>query len=79
MTDLTSRKADVERIDWYHELDFGDGLRTRPRAPNVAGCRSAWQLIEQQLGRVDFRDKTVVLLEGEIGLDIYDERFRPSP
>ena len=60
MTNPANRQSEIDQIDWYHDLEFGDGLRTQPRASNVAGCRSAWALIEQQLDTDEFRDKTVL-------------------
>jgi len=41
---------------WYHEIDFGDGLRSRPRHPH----RDIWQRIERFLEPVDFTGKSVL-------------------
>jgi tRNA (mo5U34)-methyltransferase len=55
-----SRQARVDEIEWYHEFDFGEGLRARSRAPDVAWHRRVWQFVERQLAGVDFRDRTVL-------------------
>jgi len=60
VTESANRQAEIDRIDWYHELDFGNGLRSRPQSPDMAGFRSTWQFIERQLDGVDFRDKSVL-------------------
>jgi tRNA (mo5U34)-methyltransferase len=41
---------------WYHEIDFGDGLKSRPNHPH----RDIWQSIETFLEPVDFRGKSVL-------------------
>ena len=60
MTGQANRQAEVDRIDWYHELDFGNGVRSRPPAADLAGNRSTWQFIERQLDSIEFRDKAVL-------------------
>ena len=51
MTDAQSR---VDQITWYHEFDFGNGVRTRSSHENIAGVRDVWRFIEDQLERVPF-------------------------
>jgi tRNA (mo5U34)-methyltransferase len=53
-------QAHIDEIDWYHEFDFGRGLKARSTAPDVAWHRQVWRFLEQQLNGVDFRDKTVL-------------------
>ncbi|HEY2931585.1 MAG TPA: DUF1698 domain-containing protein [Acidobacteriota bacterium] len=50
----------IDQIQWYHEFDFGDGLRARSLAPDIAGHRKVWRFIDQQLEAVAFRGKTVL-------------------
>ena len=60
MTGQANRQAEVDRIDWHHELDFGNGVRSRPPAADLAGYHSTWQFIERQLDSIEFRDKAVL-------------------
>ena len=57
-------RADVQRrIDshnWYHEIDFGGGLRSVSKAPEADYHRKLWRFIEAQLALIDFRGKTVL-------------------
>jgi tRNA (mo5U34)-methyltransferase len=53
-------QAHIDAIDWYHEFDFGRGLKARSKAPDVAWHRRVWRFVERQLEGVDFRDKTVL-------------------
>jgi tRNA (mo5U34)-methyltransferase len=53
-------QAEIDRISWYHEFDFGRGLRARSHIENVEIIRQIWQFIEQQLDRIDFRGKSVL-------------------
>ena len=59
----TAPKSIQERIDeieWYHEYDFGNGLRATSRTPDVVFHRRLWKFIETELAKIDFRDKTVL-------------------
>lgn len=42
--------------DWYHEFDFGDGVKSAPRAPYP----EIWRANEAFLDEVDFTGKTVL-------------------
>lgn len=53
-------QAEIDKIDWYHEFDFGNGLRTQPRPPNLDAHRRLWQFIEDQLDQLDFIGKSVL-------------------
>ena len=57
MTDSQSR---VDCITWYHEFDFGNGVRARSSHENLGGVRGVWRFIEQQLERVPFRGASVL-------------------
>jgi tRNA (mo5U34)-methyltransferase len=58
--DVSSLRQRIESVSWYHELDLGNGLRTRPRVPAAHGHRLIWAFIEGQLGTIDFRGKSVL-------------------
>src|SRR5262249_11973591 len=53
-------QAQIDRIPWYHEFDFGNGLKARSTTPDVAAHSVVWQGIERQLDRIDFRGKAVL-------------------
>src|SRR5262245_8485870 len=57
---LSDLQAKIDRIPWYHEFDFGQGLRARNLHPWAAGCRRIWQFIEKHLDGIDFRGKSVL-------------------
>ncbi|VTT98740.1 Methyltransferase type 11 OS=Methylocystis sp. (strain SC2) GN=BN69_2986 PE=4 SV=1: Methyltransf_23 [Gemmataceae bacterium] len=50
----------IDSVEWYHEFDFGNGLRAVPRTPPDAGHRRIWAFIEEQLSRIEFRGKSVL-------------------
>ena len=53
-------QAEIDKINWYHDFDFGNGLRAQSRIENVDGVRQIWRFIESQLDNIDFRGKSVV-------------------
>lgn len=59
MVDSSLQKR-VDEIQWYHEFDFGGGLKARSLTPDVASHRKVWRFIEGQLEAVNFHDKTVL-------------------
>lgn len=58
--DLAQQQARIDAIDWYHEFNFGHGLKARSNSSDVAIHRPMWRFVEEQLDAVDFRDKTVL-------------------
>ncbi len=53
-------QAAIDQVQWYHEFDFGGGLKARSRIPGVKPHRRLWKFIERQLDRIDFHGKTVL-------------------
>lgn len=53
-------QADLDRVSWYHEFDFGHGLRAIPQAVELPNHRRIWRFIEAQLAQIDFKGKTVL-------------------
>jgi tRNA (mo5U34)-methyltransferase len=47
----------VEAVNWYHEFDFGNGLRTQPG--DASHCL-IWRFIADHLTSIDFTGKTVL-------------------
>src|SRR5262245_55866376 len=48
----------IDALTWYHHFDFGNGLVARSSVADC--CGSLWRCIEQELGRIDFRGKSVL-------------------
>lgn len=57
---MREHQARVDSIAWYHEFDFGDGVRARTSHENPEGVRQVWRFIEHQLGNVAFDDASVL-------------------
>lgn len=55
-----SPQREIERVQWYHEFDFGGGLKAQSATPDIAAHRRIWDFIERQLEGVDFRGKSVL-------------------
>jgi tRNA (mo5U34)-methyltransferase len=73
-------QARIDAVQWYHEYDFGNGLRATSRIENVEGVRNIWCFIEGHLDRIDFSGKSVL----EIGTwdgywSFYAERRGAAP
>jgi tRNA (mo5U34)-methyltransferase len=50
----------VDAVAWYHEFDFGDGVKASPKDPHADVHRNIWKFVEKQLDGVDFRGKSVL-------------------
>jgi tRNA (mo5U34)-methyltransferase len=57
---LQAMQERIDAITWYHEFDFGNGLRARSNAPDVEAHRHSWQFIERNLDAVSFQGKDVL-------------------
>ena len=58
--DISQLQSRIDAISWYHEFDFGNGLRARSQTPDVDIHRRIWRFIEEGLETIDFKDKTVL-------------------
>src|SRR5687767_9189330 len=50
----------IDAVEWYHEFDFGNGLRAESHTPDVAAHRGVWSFIQQHLDKIDFAGKSVL-------------------
>lgn len=60
--DAASREAlqkEIDAIHWYHEFDFGDGLRA-VSVSQAEDHRRIWRFIEGELDKIDFTGKSVI-------------------
>ena len=54
-------QADLDAIDWYHDIDFPSGLRAVSRLPDIDGRRRLWGWLDHELdAKVEFESKTVL-------------------
>lgn len=58
--DGSSLQRAIDDITWYHDFDFGNGLRATSHLHNADEVRAIWRFIEQQLDAIDFRGKSVL-------------------
>jgi tRNA (mo5U34)-methyltransferase len=57
---LRALQEQIDGILWYHEFDFGQGLRAKSSTPDVAAHRRIWGLISRQFDQIDWRGKSVL-------------------
>ena len=60
--DAASREAlqkEIDAITWYHEFDFGNGLRATS-VSQAEDHRRIWRFIERELDKIDFTGKSVL-------------------
>jgi tRNA (mo5U34)-methyltransferase len=50
----------INAISWYHEFDFGNGLRAKATTPDAKSHRQLWRFIETELDKIEFSGKTVL-------------------
>jgi tRNA (mo5U34)-methyltransferase len=54
-------QALIDSVRWYHEFDFGNGLRAAPPPGREANAhRRVWRFIHEHLDAIDFRGKSVL-------------------
>jgi tRNA (mo5U34)-methyltransferase len=58
--DLAAAQRQIDAIEWYHEFDFGNGLRTKSAVAGGHGHRYIWEFIRRHLDTIDFRGKSVL-------------------
>jgi tRNA (mo5U34)-methyltransferase len=57
--DLRALQAKIDAVNWYHEFDFGNGLKATTRS-DTSSHRRIWEFLEANLDSVDFRGKSVL-------------------
>jgi tRNA (mo5U34)-methyltransferase len=58
--DTAALQAEIDQIEWYHEFDFGNGLRAHSNAEDTEKHRRLWGFIQGRLDAIDFRGKAVL-------------------
>jgi len=50
----------IDQIQWYHDLDFPNGLKARTTNPDAEFHRKLWAWMRSELDKIDFAGKTVL-------------------
>jgi tRNA (mo5U34)-methyltransferase len=58
--DIAAKQAELDAVLWYHEFDFGNGLRTQNHCHHIEDHRRIWRFIESHLSAIDFRGRSVL-------------------
>jgi len=58
--DISKQQARIDAITWYHEFDFGNGLKAKTKVAAAESHRQIWRSIEQNLSAIDFQGKSVL-------------------
>jgi tRNA (mo5U34)-methyltransferase len=58
--DVKATQQKIDQIVWYHEFDFGKGLKAKSTTADITFHRKVWQFIESNLDKVDLRGKSVL-------------------
>jgi tRNA (mo5U34)-methyltransferase len=58
--DKAAIQARIDAVSWYHEFDFGNGLKSKSKIRAADGHRDLWKFMEEQLDAIDFRGKSVL-------------------
>jgi tRNA (mo5U34)-methyltransferase len=58
--DVKALQRQIDEIAWYHEFDFGKGLKAKSKTADIDFHRKVWKFIETNLNKVDFRGKSVL-------------------
>jgi tRNA (mo5U34)-methyltransferase len=58
--DIAEAQRRIDDVDWFHEFDFGNGLRAQPSGPDAEFHRRLWTFMEKRLDEIDFSGKSVL-------------------
>jgi len=59
-TDRIQLQERIDRIQWYHDIDFPNGLKARTKTPDAGSHRALWAWMRSELDKIDFAGKTVL-------------------
>jgi tRNA (mo5U34)-methyltransferase len=60
MTTTETQQQRIDQVQWYHDLDFPDGLKARTKTPDAESHRALWDWMRSELDKIDFAGKTVL-------------------
>jgi tRNA (mo5U34)-methyltransferase len=50
----------IDQIQWYHDIDFPNGLKARTKNPDAESHRKLWDWMRSELAKIDFANRTVL-------------------
>src|SRR4249919_1382966 len=50
----------IDQIQWYHDIDFPNGLKARTKSPDAESHRALWKWMRGELDQIDFTGKSVL-------------------
>jgi len=50
----------IDQIQWYHDIDFPNGLKARTKTPDGESHRRLWDWMRSQLDKIDFAGRSVL-------------------
>jgi tRNA (mo5U34)-methyltransferase len=58
--DYAALQESIDQIQWYHDIEFPNGLKARSQADDADAHRKLWKWIRSELDKIDFAGKTVL-------------------
>lgn len=58
--EISQTQARIDAINWYHEFDFGNGLKAGSKRFGTEIHRRSWKFLKRNLDTIDFKDKSVL-------------------
>lgn len=55
-----SQQQRIDQIQWYHDIDFPNGLKARTKTPDAESHRQLWSWMRSELQKIDFTGRTVL-------------------
>jgi len=50
----------IDQIQWYHDIDFPNGLKARTKTPDAESHRKLWEWIRSELDKIDFSGRSLL-------------------
>ncbi len=60
MEPIELQQQRIDRIQWYHDIDFPNGLKARTQTPDAESHRKLWGWMRSELDKIHFAGKTVL-------------------
>jgi tRNA (mo5U34)-methyltransferase len=58
--ELAALQQKIDQIQWYHDIDFPNGLKARSQTEDAEPHRRLWNWMRSQLDKINFAGKTVL-------------------
>jgi tRNA (mo5U34)-methyltransferase len=60
MGPIQSQQQRIDQIQWYHDIDFPNGLKARTKTADAGSHRKLWGWMRSELDKIDFAGRTVL-------------------